>query len=66
MKDVIGSFTTHYIDGSKTITKFTESVFLDEKNKYSISVNTVKSNLIRTARSIAGPNYERCEIQFFD
>lgn len=65
MKDIAGSITTYLNDGSKTVTKFNNSVFVDERGKY-FTKHEVKTNLTDSARTIAGGNYLNCDIHFVD
>lgn len=65
MKDIAGSITVNFIDGSKTVSKFNNSVFFDERNK-PLTKFQVITNLTEAARTIAGVSYKDSEIQFID
>jgi hypothetical protein len=65
MKEIAGSLTTNCKDGSKTVTKFYNEVFYDEKHKR-ISMHQTMLNLTDAAKTIAEHNFLSCNIQFLD
>tara|TARA_R110000868_G_C10808641_1_gene757670 strand:+ start:278 stop:475 length:198 start_codon:yes stop_codon:yes gene_type:complete len=65
MKEIAGSLTTYFQDGSKTVTKFYNEVFYDEKHKR-ISMHQTMQNLTNAAKTIAETNYLSSTIQFLD
>ena len=65
MKEIAGTLTTYFQDGSKTVTKFYNDVFYDEKRR-KISMHEVKNNLTDAAKFIAEHNYLSSNIQFLD